>query len=311
MRLTKDQLDKYEKDGYLVIDNFFDDSVCSTLKDEVDNILEDRLVANLNSAFPEFPILPAINIFSAKRDIDEFVESGNKMSVFSDMSISESEEWKEKMRKNLREQLMLLKPNLNKIAYALHAMNPKFKDATFSSDVQDIFKSLNYSRPIVCQSMYILKRVFTNKNASGHQDATYINLKSPKSLATLWIAMEDCDAQNGCLKLVPGSHKTGLQRKFIKNPKNEHKSEVGDEESRFIYTDPPISDYEDEDFVSVPIKKGSALLLNGLTVHKSTETEKPMSREAYVFHVYDSDKNEFEDTNWMKYSESTFIPMYQ
>ena len=48
----------------------------------------------------------------------------------------------------------------NKIGHALHALNPVFKEVTFSSNVKDVFKSLNYVEPVVCQSMYIFKQPF-------------------------------------------------------------------------------------------------------------------------------------------------------
>lgn len=48
----------------------------------------------------------------------------------------------------------------NKIGHALHALNPQFKEITFSPNVKSIFKSLGYEKPVVCQSMYIFKQPF-------------------------------------------------------------------------------------------------------------------------------------------------------
>jgi phytanoyl-CoA hydroxylase len=48
----------------------------------------------------------------------------------------------------------------NKIGHALHALNPVFKEISFDANVKDVFKSLNYKKPIVCQSMYIFKQPF-------------------------------------------------------------------------------------------------------------------------------------------------------
>lgn len=48
----------------------------------------------------------------------------------------------------------------NKIGHALHALNPVFKNVTFDDKVKEIFKSLNFKTPIVCQSMYIFKQPF-------------------------------------------------------------------------------------------------------------------------------------------------------
>ena len=56
----------------------------------------------------------------------------------------------------------------NKIGHALHALNPVFKEITFGDNVKNAFKSLGYTKPVVCQSMYIFKQPFIggegNKN---------------------------------------------------------------------------------------------------------------------------------------------------
>ena len=48
----------------------------------------------------------------------------------------------------------------NKIGHALHALNPVFKNITFDDKVKQIFHSLSFNKPIVCQSMYIFKQPF-------------------------------------------------------------------------------------------------------------------------------------------------------
>lgn len=48
----------------------------------------------------------------------------------------------------------------NKIGHALHALNPVFNEITFDTKVKEMFKSLDYKKPIVCQSMYIFKQPF-------------------------------------------------------------------------------------------------------------------------------------------------------
>lgn len=42
-----------------------------------------------------------------------------------------------------------------------------------------------------------------------HQDNGYGRLEPPRDL-TVWTALDDCDESNGCLWVVPGSHRRGL-----------------------------------------------------------------------------------------------------
>jgi len=56
---------------------------------------------------------------------------------------------------------------------------------------------------------YFDKGPFIGKPTPAHQDGFYFCLK-PNHAITLWIALEDCDEENGCMSYVPGSHKHGI-----------------------------------------------------------------------------------------------------
>ncbi|MCC6442829.1 MAG: phytanoyl-CoA dioxygenase family protein [Armatimonadetes bacterium] len=43
-----------------------------------------------------------------------------------------------------------------------------------------------------------------------HQDFGYWQCADPPELLTAWIALDDVNEENGCMKVVPGSHKWGL-----------------------------------------------------------------------------------------------------
>ena len=48
------------------------------------------------------------------------------------------------------------------------------------------------------------------KFVAWHQDVTYWGLEPPLAL-TAWIAIDDSDVENGCMKVIPGSHRQGQQ----------------------------------------------------------------------------------------------------
>lgn len=101
----------------------------------------------------------------------------------------------------------ILKKNIfNKIGHALHALNPEFKEVTFSDKVKSVFKSVGYKKPIVCQSMYIFKQPFIGGEVTIHQDGSYLHVE-PLRVCGIWIALEDCTLDNGCLSFIPGSNK--------------------------------------------------------------------------------------------------------
>ena len=50
----------------------------------------------------------------------------------------------------------------------------------------------------------------TNHPTPPHQDNFYFCLKPP-NVATLWLALDPVDDENGCLRYVPGSHRKGIR----------------------------------------------------------------------------------------------------
>lgn len=50
----------------------------------------------------------------------------------------------------------------------------------------------------------------TDSPTPPHQDNFYFCLRPP-NVATLWLALEPVDEENGCLRYVPGSHRKGIR----------------------------------------------------------------------------------------------------
>lgn len=57
-------------------------------------------------------------------------------------------------------------------------------------------------------SHYFCKMPGDGKRVSWHQDAGYWPL-SPSKTVTVWLAIDDSDIENGCMRVVPGTHREG------------------------------------------------------------------------------------------------------
>lgn len=60
-----------------------------------------------------------------------------------------------------------------------------------------------YSSHLLC------KPAGDGKAVVWHQDSAYWALE-PMEVLTLWLALDDCDVENGCMRVLPGSHHQGL-----------------------------------------------------------------------------------------------------
>ena len=97
-----------------------------------------------------------------------------------------------------------------------------------------------------------------------HQDSIYYNgnanpdqsvvLSERSQILTVWIPMVDVDEKNGCLQIIPGSHKRGLR------------PAQRDENGRQV----PIEDVETwADVKNIKMKVGDVCVFGNLTFHRS------------------------------------------
>lgn len=57
----------------------------------------------------------------------------------------------------------------------------------------------------------------TGKRIPWHQDASYWPIE-PKKNVTAWVALDHCTPANGCLRLIPGSHRTAIGHVAVTDP---------------------------------------------------------------------------------------------
>jgi phytanoyl-CoA hydroxylase len=93
-----------------------------------------------------------------------------------------------------------------------------------------------------------------------HQDEYFIPTRD-RSLTAAWIALDDATIENGCLWVLPGSHRPG-----VLYPDREQDDERFDC-SIEAYDFP----YRDDDAVPVEIPAGSAVIFNGYLLHRSLQ----------------------------------------
>lgn len=298
--LSESDLNKYERDGFLVIENFIDVDKCKLLRKEMLKILCDTndLIVRNEMKLCVFPFLSKHT--ETKENLKYFMSSADNIKPFLNVKIDNGEDIED------TEETLACVHNVNKIGFALHALNPTFKEVTYSDNVKNLAKSVGFKKPIVCQSMYIFKKSLSDATISSHQVGTFVRT-DPFKVAGLWIALKDSTIENGCLMCIPGSHKGSLIKKFIRNPNKEEY----DSGKYFSYTSGSVQ-CKKEDFVSVPVKAGSVILIDGLTIHESSlPTSKTDERHAYLFHIYEGHDTKFLDDNWLKYDPKVFLPLFQ
>lgn len=97
-----------------------------------------------------------------------------------------------------------------------------------------------------------------------HQDNGYTPLV-PEEYVTCWLALDDAEVANGCLWVIPGSHRQGTVR---------HHNGAGP--FRVGHDGP------DADGVAVPVARGSVLVFSSLLMHRSGPNVTDRPRRAWI-----------------------------
>jgi non-heme Fe2+,alpha-ketoglutarate-dependent halogenase len=74
--------------------------------------------------------------------------------------------------------------------------------------ILDVVEAILGPNILVHSSTMFGKRPGDEQYVSWHQDGYYINLNTP-AFVSAWVALSESDVENGCLRVIPGSHHQG------------------------------------------------------------------------------------------------------
>jgi ectoine hydroxylase-related dioxygenase (phytanoyl-CoA dioxygenase family) len=138
-----------------------------------------------------------------------------------------------------------------------HKISPPMHRALSHPAVVDVLTSIIGPNVKCMQSMLFIKAA-GKPGQAWHQDEFFIPTRD-RSLCGAWIAMDDATVENGCLWVIPGSHRHGILW-----PQSEHddrRFDCAGESVEFPYTD--------DDAVPVELETGSFVMFNGYLLHRS------------------------------------------
>lgn len=137
-----------------------------------------------------------------------------------------------------------------------HKISQTISEYLSLPSVVDILTGI-VSPNVKCMQSMLFVKAPGKAGQSWHQDEYYIPTRD-KSLVGAWIAIDDATLDNGCLWIIPGSHKDSILRRVAN-----HSSEYADMDTV------DVSGYAKEDIIPVQVKSGSVVFFNGYTLHSS------------------------------------------
>ena len=264
---NKEMRSFWEKNGFLVIENFNTEEECNELIKRSAYLIDNNNFNNQKSIFD--------TVNQAHNDDNYFLDSGDKIRFFFEEKANLND-------KNVSSNKYFI---VNKIGHAMHDLDEVFHKFSHKKELHDISISLGFSKPKLLQSMYIFKQPKIGGEVVCHQDSTFLYTE-PESTIGFWFALEDANRNNGCLQVASGGHKGSLRKIFKKI--NGKMNMIDLNNDPFPKTD-----------TFVEVKKGTLVLLHGRLPHYSCENKSLNSRHAYTLHIID-DKNIYPEWNWLQ-----------
>lgn len=141
------------------------------------------------------------------------------------------------------------------------------KDLAYHPQLIKIITCLMNDNPVLFQDMGLIKPPHIGREKPWHQDCAYFNYPIETTVVGVWIAVDPATLENGCLHIIPGSHKQGAQPHFSRRDWQICDTEVAVSKS-----------------VTVPLPPGGCLIWNGLMHHGSPPNHSNQRRRALQYH---------------------------
>lgn len=136
----------------------------------------------------------------------------------------------------------------------MHRWDAISRDYLIDPRINEILTVLAGREPLAVQTMLYFKPAGARGQAL-HQDNYYLRAQPGTCLAA-WLALDDCDEENGCMQIVPGSHDWPLLCVVRADPMQS-------------FTDVAVPLPEGTPVKSMIMKAGDVLFFHGALVHGS------------------------------------------
>ena len=238
--MSQAQLMSWNNDGYILIPNFLNEEDCDAMDKEVLKII--------NNIIPEGSAFSHAYAGDGHIAIREMKPSPNAKSVEDEISK----------------------------LFRIHSKGV-FNDFIHKKLLGDILEDI-LGPDVDC---FLSQYIFKNPGAWGqpwHQDSSYFPFDREPQVGA-WLATTEATLENGCLVILPGSHKESL---------HEHLPDER-EGSNYGYTE--IKDHDFSKEIPMTLSKGDLLLFHSFLMHKSYDNNSNFRRTAMVYHFAETGTN--------------------
>ena len=154
-----------------------------------------------------------------------------------------------------------------------HELAPEWMALSRDDRILDVIEELLGGNILLYYSMLMMKPARQGFRAPWHQDFAFF-VHDRAALVAVQLYLDNSTLENGCIHVVPGSHKLGLLNHF----------RADGTFTEIVEGDTTALDAQQ---VGVPIEAGGMVLWHALTLHSSPPNRSEHARRAIVFEYKD------------------------
>ncbi len=152
-----------------------------------------------------------------------------------------------------------------------HLAAPWIVDLARNEKILDAVESVIGPDILLFGASMFSKKAHDERFVSWHQDAAYYGL-DPQEEVTCWLGLTDADMENGCMRVMPGSHLAAdADHDETYDPKN------------MLGRGQTIRDVKDDKSVYMPVSVGQFSMHHERTWHASSPNPSPRRRVGIAF----------------------------
>ena len=152
------------------------------------------------------------------------------------------------------------------------AHDERLKAIAHDPALLDVVRRLVGGEPAIFQDQALIKPPGRGTEKPWHQDKAFFNIDVDAPVVGVWMALDPATAENGCMHVIPGSHRDGPVPHFRRRD--------------FQICDADVETARD---VIVPLEPGGLLFFDGLIHHGTPANRSPNRRRALQFHYTTAD----------------------
>lgn len=155
--------------------------------------------------------------------------------------------------------------------------------------VQLVSRCLGTKDVVILTDQLFMKPPQIGSAKPYHQDNFYFGLKDSGAIVTCWVALEDADASNGCLRYINRSHQAGIVPHVNTDPSAPYNLDAEPGAVQACGGGPKMPNE-----CLAEVKQGGVILHHGATLHMSGANTSDRWRRGYAIVYADANRVQFD-----------------